>query len=99
MVTGKKSVNDPDYFQPVVFYNQSIRVGFHSERITYPFYAQNVFLSEKDAVEFLRVFVKDLIKSGDIPSDAIMEDGNLDDRKIKTAIVPLIVTEMEIDNE
>lgn len=99
MVTGKKSVNDPDYYQPAVFYNQPIRVGFHTETIAYPFYAQNVFLSEKDAVEFLRVFVSDLVKNGDIPEDAILDDGNLDEKKVKTAIVPLIVTEMEIDNE
>ena len=43
MVTGKKSVNDPDYYQPAVFYNQTFRVGFHTESIAYPFYAQNVF--------------------------------------------------------
>lgn len=99
MVTGKKSVNDPDYYQPAVFYNQTFRVGFHTESIAYPFYAQNVFLSEKDAVEFLRVFVSDLVKNGDIPADAILENGNLDEKKVKTAIVPLIVTEMEIDND
>lgn len=94
-----KNFNEPDYYQPVVFYNQPIKVGFHTENITYPFYSQNIFIDENDAVKFLSEFIKQLVKDGSLPKDAIKEDNTVNEEVIKTAVVPLLVTEMEINND
>ena len=96
---SKTNFNEPDYYQPAVIYNAPIRVGFHKENIAYPFYSPSVFLTEKDATNFLPLFVKGLLKSGDLPPDCVDSDGQLDTKKVKTAIYPIIVTEMELDAE
>lgn len=97
MSTGKKNFNNPDYYQPVVIYNQPIKVGFHTEHLAYPFYSPSVFLSEEDATKFLVTFVKGLLRSGDIPADALTKSGQLNDKLVRTAVYPVIVTEMELD--
>lgn len=94
-----KNFDEPDYYQPVIFYNQPINVKFHKEQITYPFYSSNIFLSDGDAVKFLPDFIRKLIKDGNLPKDVVKEDNTIDETKVKTAIVPLLVTEMEINND
>lgn len=96
---SKSNFNEPDYYQPAIIYNATIKVGFHSESLAYPFYSPSVFLTEKDAVNFLPIFAKGLLKSGDLPPDCVKSDGQLDSGKVKTAIYPIIVSEMELDAE
>jgi hypothetical protein len=97
MSTGKKTFNEPDYYQPAVVYNATIRVGFHKERIAYPFYSPSVFYTEEDATKFLVIFIKSLLKSGDLPPDAVNADGTINEKIIRTVIYPIIVTELELD--
>lgn len=94
-----KSFNEPDYFQPAIIYNAEIKVGFHRERIAYPFYSPSVFLTEKDAANYLPIFVKGLLKSGDLPPEAVNKEGQLNEDIVRTAIYPIIVSEMELDAE
>jgi light-regulated signal transduction histidine kinase (bacteriophytochrome) len=67
MSTGKKTFNEPDYYQPAVVYNATIRVGFHKERIAYPFYSPSVFYTEEDATKIFGRFFRS--------SDVQQEDG------------------------
>ena len=97
MSTGKKTFNNPDYYQPAVIYNAEIKVGFHKEHIAYPFYSPSVFYDEGDATKFLTIFIKSLLKSGDLPPDSVNSDGSINEKRIRTVIYPIIVTELELD--
>lgn len=97
MSTGKKNLKEPDYWQPVIIYNKPIKVHFHTENIPYPFTASNIFLSEKDASNFLPTLVKDLLGSGSLPPDAVDSNGQLVEKVARATIFPVYITEMELN--
>ncbi len=97
MVTNRKTFNDPDYYQPVVIWAKPTKVGFHTETVPYQFISPNVFIDEGDAAKFLIQFVKGLLATGDLPPEVLDKNGQLNERVIKTAIYPVIITEMELD--
>jgi hypothetical protein len=37
-----------NFWQPVVFYNLPIKVRFHQERQTFPFFCDKIFTDEKE---------------------------------------------------
>lgn len=91
--------SDGRFYQPVVVFNQMYKVGFHSETLAYPYYAPNVFMEPSQATNFLPIYIKELIKSGDLPEDVVAEDGTLDDTRIKTAVVDVFLTALEVVDE
>lgn len=90
--------SDGQLFQPMVIYNQTIRVGFHKERMGYTFYSPNVFLDPDSAVKYMPTFIKELISEGTIPEDVI-KDGQIDYTKIETTVAPCILSAIEVVDE
>ena len=90
--------SDGQLFQPMVIYNQTIRVGFHKERMGYTFYSPNVFLDPDSAVKYMPTFIKELISEGTIPEDVI-KDGQIDYTKVETTVAPCILSAIEVVDE
>ena len=90
--------SDGQLFQPMVIYNQTIRVGFHKETMGYPFYSPNVYLDPDSAVKYMPTFIKELISEGTIPEDVI-KDGQIDYTKIETTVAPCILSAIEVVDE
>lgn len=87
--------NNGFFFQPVAFYNEEYRVGFHKEHLAYPFFCPNIFQTEKEALAYAPIWIKALIHTGDIPHDAMATATELNDKKIKTAIQKVMLTAIE----
>ena len=68
-----------------------------NKRFVFPFYSEQVFLSEADVKTFLPVFVKELIKKELIPSDVILPDNTVDDSRLELAYVILNISLLEKD--
>lgn len=91
--------SDGFFFQPVAFYNEEYRVGFHKEHLAYPFYCPNVFQTEEEALAYAPIWIKALIHTGDIPQDAMQSSTELNEKKIKTAIQKVMLTAIEKDED
>ena len=90
--------DDGKLYQPMVIYNQTIRVGFHKERMGYTFYSPNVFIDPQSAVKYLPKFIDELISEGTIPKDVI-KDGQIDYSMIETTVAPCILSVLELDSD
>ena len=87
-------------YQPLLIWNREIKVKFHKETLAYPIYAPYVFKEPSHATNFLSDYIKELIERGDLPKDVILEDGNVDESKLKTAVVDVALSTLEsIDTE
>lgn len=75
----------------------SVGKKLKNKRFVFPFYSEQVFLSETDVKTFLPLFVKDLIKKGHIPSDVVLEDNSVDSSKLELAYVILNISLLEKD--
>lgn len=97
---GKKKVDDTrgHYYQPVVFYHRPIKVGFHHENMTFPFYAPIIFAQPAQATKFLSQFVKDMVSSGDLPPESIV-NGEINEEVIKGGVQELILSNLELADE
>ena len=71
--TDKLLKSDGQLYQPMVIYNQTIKVGFHKERMGYTFYSPNVFLEPDSAVKYMPTFRKELISAATLPQEFIKE--------------------------
>ena len=89
------SSNDGHFYQPVVIYNKQIKVSFHRETLAYPIYSPIVFAEPAQATEYLSNFIKDLVKSGDLPKDAIIDEHKINEKVIRGAVQEIIVGEVE----
>ena len=89
---------DGHIYQPVVFYNREIKVGFHKEQLAYPFYAPITFVEPADATAYLSTFIKEMVETGYLPKEAI-KDGKINEHIIKGAVQELVITELEKVNE
>ncbi len=87
--------NDGHFYQPVVIYNKQIRVGFHKETLAYPIYSPIIFAEPAQATEYLSTFIKDLVESGDLPKDAIIDQHKINENVIKGAVQEVIAGEVE----
>ena len=87
--------SDGHFYQPVVFYNKEIRVGFHNEKLAYPMYAPIIFQEPSDATTYLSIFIKDMVEDGDLPKDAILENGETNDNIIRTAVQEITLAQLE----
>lgn len=94
MVTTKND-GDGHIYQPVVFYNKEIKVGFHHEMISYPFYAPIVFEEPSDATAYLSMFIKEMVEDGDLPKDAILDGGKINETVIRAAVQELVLCKLE----
>lgn len=96
--TDKLLKSDGQLYQPMVIYNQTIRVGFHKERMGYTFYSPNVFLDPDSAVKYMSTFIKELISEGTLPKEVI-KDGQIDYSMIETTVAPCILSAIEAVDE
>ena len=96
--TDKLLKSDGQLYQPMVIYNQTIKVGFHRERMGYTFYSPNVFLDPDSAVKYMPTFIKELISEGTLPQEVI-KDGQIDNSKIETTLAPCILSAIEAVDE
>ena len=96
--TDKLLKSDGQLYQPMVIYNQTIKVGFHKERMGYTFYSPNVFLDPDSAVKYMPTFIKELISEGTLPQEVI-KDGQIDYSKIETTVAPCILSVIEAVDE
>lgn len=96
--TDKLLKSDGQLYQPMVIYNQTIRVGFHKERMGYTFYSPNVFLDPDSAVKYMSTFIKELISEGTLPQEVIKE-GQIDYSMIETTVAPCILSAIEAVDE
>lgn len=91
------------FYQPVVYYREQYKVGFHWEQLWYPFTAPNVFMTVKEAEAYAAIYIRSLIHTGDLPEDCYNKnaDGSveLNEDKIKVAISDVIVTGLEMNGE
>lgn len=87
------------FWQPMAIYNEEYKVGFHKEHLAYPFYCPNVFATEKEAIAYAPIWIKALIHTGDIPKDALLNEKELNDKKIKVATFKVMLTAIEKDDE
>jgi hypothetical protein len=71
---------------------------FKNQRFIFPFYSQEIFVTQVDAVNYIPYFIKKLITEQRLPANVIKEDKSVDDDQIKTAVVPLQVVFLERDN-
>lgn len=64
-------------------------------QINIPFYSQKVFLSEKQAIEYLPEFIRQLINAHILEPDVIIDLGNdkhqIDKEKLATAVQELSI--------
>lgn len=91
--------NDGHLYQPVVIYNKQIRISFHKENLAYPIYSPIVFSEPAQATEYLSIFIKNLVESGDLPKDAILDKHKINESVIKSAIQEIIVGKIEREEE
>jgi hypothetical protein len=85
-----------NFWQPVVFYNLPIKVRFHQERQTFPFFCDKIFTDEKEAAAFLPFFIKELVNNNSLPEDVLNYSEIEREKHIKTAVRPLYVTALEM---
>ena len=93
----------PNYYQPIIFYIHTIKVkkkALKSEEqpFTFPFYAKEVFIKESDAIKYLPYYFTKLVENGDLPAE-LKDNKELYEKEIRTAIMPVYVSEMELDAE
>jgi len=92
--SSKKSAAMPDgLWQAVVVFNDKVRFGFKKKSLAYPFYCPVVFFTKEDALHYFPKFLDDLVKSGDIPQDAVA--GKIDESRIKTLVQKLTIGLLE----
>ena len=87
--------NDGHFWQPMVIYNREIRVSFHREMLAYPIYSPIVFPEPAQATEYLGKFIKDLVDSGDLPKEAIINEHDINEKIIKGAVQEIVVGKIE----
>lgn len=92
-------------YQCVIFYGKkaSEELGITNKkflkelgdaRFTYPYYSKEIFYSDKDALRFIPMFVKQLIEKGLLDKSVIVND-KLDLSVAEAAIVPLQPSTLE----
>jgi hypothetical protein len=88
------------FYQPVIYYREEYKVGFHKEQLWYPFTAPNVFMTVKEAEAYAAIYIRSLIHTGDLPEDCYDKnvDGSVDlnEYKVKVAITDVIVTGLDM---
>lgn len=84
-------------YQPMIIWNKTIRTSmFHKkENLAYTISAPYVFSEPAQATKFLSSYIKDLIKDKSLPSNVIDDKGKINDSIIKTAVVPVMFSELE----
>lgn len=91
------------FYQPVIYYNEVYKVGFHWEHLWYPFTAPNVFMTVKEAEAYAAIYIRSLIHTGDLPDDCYdkMTDGTveLNEQKVRVAITDVLVTGLEMGGD
>lgn len=96
--TNTQIQSDGRLWQVIITFKETYRVGFHKEQLAYPFYSPNVFVNQKDAERYIPIFLHSLIKAGDLPPEVI-KNNVIDEELIKTAIWPVLITALEVDDE
>lgn len=91
--------NDGKLYQPVVIYNKDIKVSFHKENLAYPIYSPIVFNEPAQATNYLGTFIKELVSSGDLPEDAIINEHDINPKVIQGAVQEIIIGKMEIKED
>ena len=92
-------ISDGRLFQPIVIYNKQIRVGFHSETLAYPIYSPIVFDEPAQATKYLGTFIKELVKAGDLPKDAVTEKNEVNEAIAKGAVQEIIIGTLETEDK
>ena len=82
-------------YQPLIIWNRIIKIKFHKETLAYPIYAPYVFKEPSQATKFLGTYVRELIDRGDLPKEVLLENGNIDEDKLKTAVVDVALSTIE----
>jgi hypothetical protein len=70
-------------------------IEFSNQRFIFPFYSQEVFVTQTDAINFIPYFIKKLISDEKLPTNVINEDKSVNEDFVRTAIVPLQVVFLE----
>lgn len=87
--------NEGHFWQPMVILNREIKVRFHKETLAYPIYSPVVFSEPAQATEYIGKFIKDLVESGDLPKESIINEHKINEKVIKGAIQEIIVGKIE----
>lgn len=93
-----KKETDGRLYQPVVIFNDSVKVGFHRENRAIQLYSHNVFFEPATATKFFGIFIKQLIDAGTLPKKVVKSDGTTDDNLIKTGINEILLTDLELED-
>lgn len=90
-----RKIEPEGLFQPIIFYNRNMKVSFHHEQVPFSFSSNTVFTTKDEAVAFLPMYIRQLIKNGDLPAEAVNEDGSVNEDIVRTAVLPLKVGALE----
>ena len=88
-------------YQPVVFVkkpDEVVKFGPFKKRVEstpFQFYCKNVFVSSDEAKSYFPTYVKSLVASGDLPSEAIDADGELDQDVVACAVYECVLSQVE----
>lgn len=88
---------DGHLYQAVVFYKKEIKVKFHKEILSYPFYSNVVFQEPAEATKYLSTFIRDMVSNGDLPKDAI-KDNKINEDLIIGAVQDIVIGKMELED-
>lgn len=87
-----------DELQPLPKMSQFLlKKHLKDKKFVFPFYSEEVFLTENDVKTFLPMFVKQLIEKKFIPKDVVLPDNSVDQSKLELAFVKLNIALLERD--
>src|SRR5574344_731971 len=88
VVYDKDAIKADGLWQPQVIYKINIKKGLlKTESLPFPFVCNKVFVDSKEATMYLSVFIKDLIKDGSLPENAIVKDKDKDKFKVNEDVI------------
>ena len=90
IVSSVSSIKNIFFFQPTLVVLHSIRVGFHKEQVSIPFYSNCIFETPEEASFYLPEFIKTL-KAEHILTDEDVANPDL----YKTGIAKITVSHLE----
>jgi len=65
------------------------------QRFVFPFHSKEIFTSQQEALNFLPIFIKRLMKEEKLPSFVINADMSVNEDVLKPGVAPLIITMLE----
>lgn len=90
IITSTSSIKNISFYQPTLVVLHTIRVGFHKESISVPFYSNCIFETPEEAAHYLPEFLK-VLKQGNV----ITEEDVASPENFKTGVATVSVAHLE----